>query len=149
MKAEIPVEAPFAISQARVLSSTPRICAVYFLYVSGQVVYVGCSTNLLARIASHLDTRSFDEVRYLVTPKEILAAAEDYWISQLNPPWNRPRGRPEALGKVRVVLKLRRETDKALYAAAGRANITKSEFVERAIEERLQRLKEGNQRNAS
>ena len=56
----------------------------------------------------------------------------------------RPRGRPKAVGKVRVVLKLRRETDKALYVAAGRENITKSEFVERAIEERLQRLKKDN-----
>ena len=55
----------------------------------------------------------------------------------------RPRGRPKARDKVRVVLKLRRDTDKALYVAAGRENITKSEFVERAIEERLQRLKEG------
>ena len=58
---------------------------------------------------------------------------------------NRPRGRPKAKGqeKLRVVLRLRRETDKALYVAAGRENITKSEFVERAIEERLQRLKQG------
>jgi hypothetical protein len=56
---------------------------------------------------------------------------------------NRPRGRPKAKGqeKLRVVLRLRRETDKALYVAAGRENITKSEFVERAIEERLERLK--------
>jgi hypothetical protein len=53
----------------------------------------------------------------------------------------RPRGRPKGREKLRVVLRLRRETDKALYVAAGRENITKSEFVERAIEERLQRLK--------
>ncbi|MGA8655700.1 MAG: hypothetical protein WB586_06080 [Chthoniobacterales bacterium] len=52
----------------------------------------------------------------------------------------RPYGRPPALNKVRVVLRLRRDTDKALYAAASRENITKSEFVERAIDERLERL---------
>lgn len=52
----------------------------------------------------------------------------------------RPHGRPPALDKVRVVLKLRRDTDKALYRAASKENITKSEFVERAIAERLERL---------
>jgi uncharacterized protein (DUF1778 family) len=52
----------------------------------------------------------------------------------------RPHGRLPALDKVRVVLKLRRDTDKALYRAASRENITKSEFVERAIAERLERL---------
>jgi hypothetical protein len=52
----------------------------------------------------------------------------------------RPRGRPPALGKVRVVLKLRRNTDKALYLAAGKENITKSEYVERAIAERMERV---------
>ena len=54
----------------------------------------------------------------------------------------RPLGRPKGQEKLRVVLRLRRETDQALYVAAGRENITKSEFVERAIKERLQRLKE-------
>jgi hypothetical protein len=56
----------------------------------------------------------------------------------------RPRGRPKARDKVRVVLKLRRDIDKALYIAAGRENITKSEFVERAITERLERAKEAS-----
>jgi hypothetical protein len=48
----------------------------------------------------------------------------------------RSHGRPPALDKVRVVLKLRRDTDKALYRAASKENITKSEFVQRAIAER-------------
>jgi uncharacterized protein (DUF1778 family) len=51
-----------------------------------------------------------------------------------------PHGRPPALDKVRVVLKLRRDTDKALYRAASKENTTKSEFVERANAERLERL---------
>jgi hypothetical protein len=53
----------------------------------------------------------------------------------------RPRGRPRGREKLRVVLRLSRETDQALYVAAGRENITKSEFVERAIAERLERMK--------
>ena len=52
----------------------------------------------------------------------------------------RPRGRP-ATGKRRVLLKLKPETDKMLHRMAGKEGITKSEFVERAIEERAQRLK--------
>jgi hypothetical protein len=35
--------------------------------------------------------------------------------------------------RVRVMLKLRPETDRLLYTAAGNAGLTKSEFVERAI----------------
>ena len=53
----------------------------------------------------------------------------------------RPRGRPPT-GKVRVLLKLTPEADKVLFRAAGKERITKSEFVERAIWERLERLKE-------
>ena len=51
-----------------------------------------------------------------------------------------PRGRPPT-GKVRVLLKLTPEANKLLYRAAGKERITKSEFVERAIWERLERLK--------
>jgi ribbon-helix-helix CopG family protein len=52
----------------------------------------------------------------------------------------RPRGRPPT-GRRRVLLKLKPETDKVLHQMAGKEGITKSEFVERAIEERLGRLK--------
>jgi hypothetical protein len=51
----------------------------------------------------------------------------------------RPRGRPST-GRLRVLLKLKPETDRLLYKAAGKEGITKSEFVERAIQERLERL---------
>jgi hypothetical protein len=53
----------------------------------------------------------------------------------------RPRGRPPT-GKVRVLLKLTPEADKMLFKAASKERITKSEFVERAIWERIDRLKE-------
>ena len=52
----------------------------------------------------------------------------------------RPRGRPPSVNKVRVVLKLHRNIDKRLYRAASLENVTKSEFVERAISERIERL---------
>jgi len=52
----------------------------------------------------------------------------------------RPRGRPPSANKVRVVLKLHRDIDKRLYRAASQENLTKSEFVERAISERIERL---------
>jgi hypothetical protein len=51
----------------------------------------------------------------------------------------RPRGRPRT-GKLRVLLKLKPETDKLLHRVAGKEGITKSEFVERAIWERIDRL---------
>jgi hypothetical protein len=52
----------------------------------------------------------------------------------------RPRGRPPT-GKLRVLLKLTPEADKLLYREAGKERITKSEFVERAIRERVEQLK--------
>jgi hypothetical protein len=51
----------------------------------------------------------------------------------------RPRGRPPT-GKIRVLLKLKPQTDKLLYRVAGKEGLTKSEFVERAILERIDRL---------
>jgi hypothetical protein len=62
------------------------------------------------------------------------------YMTMILRPAKRPHGRPPALDRVRVVLKLRRDTDKALYRGAAQENITKSEFVERAIAERLERL---------
>jgi hypothetical protein len=52
----------------------------------------------------------------------------------------RPRGRPST-GKLRVLLKFTPEADKLLYRAAANERITKSEFAERAIRERVERLK--------
>jgi uncharacterized protein (DUF1778 family) len=52
----------------------------------------------------------------------------------------RRRGRPPT-GKIPVLLKLTPEADKLLYRAARRERITKSEFAERAIRERVERLK--------
>ena len=52
----------------------------------------------------------------------------------------RPRGRPPT-GKLRVLLKFTPEADKLLYRAAAKERITKSEFAERAIRERVDRLK--------
>jgi len=56
----------------------------------------------------------------------------------------RPRGRPPT-GKLRVLLKLTPEADKLLYREAGKERITKSEFAERAIRERVERFR--NQSN--
>jgi hypothetical protein len=50
-----------------------------------------------------------------------------------------PRGRPPGPQKRRVVLKLPPELDNALYAAAGRVGLTKSAYVERAVQEKLER----------
>jgi len=51
----------------------------------------------------------------------------------------RPRGRPPT-GKLRVLLKFTPEAGKLLYCAAAKERITKSEFAERAIRERVERL---------
>lgn len=69
---------------------------VYFLCLEGQVVYVGQSVNVLARIGEHsLSYRSlikFDSAFYIPAPAAsaaMLRALELQWIQKLKPPFNR------------------------------------------------------------
>lgn len=123
---------------------------VYFLCQGATVVYVGRSKNIARRLMGHLGHKDFDTVMVMSVPKERLASVELHWVRRLQPRLNkllypqqdgvRPGpGRPSA-GKVRVLLKLKPETDKLLYRLAGKEGITKSEFVERAIQERVARM---------
>ena len=49
------------------------------------------------------------------------------------PTEKRPKGRPPAIEKIRVNLKLPRAVDDALYETAGKLGLTKSAYVERAL----------------
>jgi Ribbon-helix-helix protein, copG family len=134
-------------AQALTLANYP---GVYFLCQGATIVYVGRAKNIARRLMGHLGRRDFDGVMVMRVPKERLASVEMHWIRRLQPRLNkllypqndgvRPGpGRP-ATGRLRVLLKLTPETDKLLHRAAGKEGITKSEFVERAIQERLTRL---------
>jgi len=68
---------------------------VYFLIKSGQVVYVGQSVNVHARIASHTD-KDFDAFAYVPCEQHMLDKLESLYIHCLRPPLNGNYGKAKA-----------------------------------------------------
>jgi len=69
---------------------------IYFLCHEQEVVYVGQSVNIAARITAHTDKR-FDKVFFLPWPKDDLNRVEGAFIRTLRPPLNMTmRGVPAA-----------------------------------------------------
>jgi len=66
------------------------ICCIYFLVRSGEVVYVGQTSDLVTRIRSHRSegTKQFDFARYLVMDEETLNNAEKYFFELFEPVYN-------------------------------------------------------------
>lgn len=73
------------------LLETHRFPAVYFLYRRDEVVYVGKSLTLTARINQHLDedVKSFDSVAFVKCPFNRLSAIEAHYIRLLAPKYNK------------------------------------------------------------
>ncbi len=75
-----------------------HITGVYFLISVQQgtpvVVYVGQSTNVLARLHDHKD-KTWDRTLVLPTPKSELLSVERAFIRHLNPPMNNTSHRTE------------------------------------------------------
>ena len=74
----------------------PDICAVYFLIHDKQVIYVGATTDLIARVRSHWKPTSdsggkpFSEVRYIeCDDMESALLLETKLIRVLRPQFNR------------------------------------------------------------
>lgn len=62
---------------------------VYFLVNNMTVVYVGQTINLMSRIGSHLETKTFDDVLYINCPKSKLSMVEIFYIKYLSPKYNK------------------------------------------------------------
>lgn len=72
---------------------------VYFLVAHGEVVYVGQSTNVYARIGAHTD-KFFQDVFWFPVPVSELDAVEGAFIRLLRPALNlRANGAPVAPGR--------------------------------------------------
>jgi len=70
--------------------------SVYFLILNGEIVYVGQTTNLKARIRAHRsEGKVFGRVLYLPTPKARLDQVEARFIRELRPPCNKRDGNGE------------------------------------------------------
>lgn len=68
----------------------PRICGVYFLLLQDEIVYIGQSRDIVARINTHIDeqTKQFDRVLYLPCPAGLLDHYEKRLISLMRPRYN-------------------------------------------------------------
>jgi hypothetical protein len=62
---------------------------VYFLCVGDEVVYVGQTGDLQARLYGHNNRFAFDAVYVLGVPQVERLAIEYYWIGKLRPKYNR------------------------------------------------------------
>jgi hypothetical protein len=78
------------VGELHELAVPPRICGVYFLLLAEEVVYVGQSRNIVARIHQHIDdlVKDFDRVLYLPCPPGLLDYFESRLIKVMRPRYN-------------------------------------------------------------
>lgn len=65
-----------------------RKCGVYFLIKDEEIIYVGQSVNIEARIHQHRSTKSFDRFTYIECNSEDLNKIETMYINKLKPKLN-------------------------------------------------------------
>jgi hypothetical protein len=65
-----------------------RICAVYFLIQDAEIVYVGYSTDLTARLASHAKSKKFDSYAHIACSMENAIWLEKLYIAKFKPRLN-------------------------------------------------------------
>ncbi len=77
-------------AESIVKASSPfrKICGVYFLISGGAIVYVGQSIDVLTRLGTHENFRSFDSYAYIEVEKSHLDLVESLYIHAFNPPLN-------------------------------------------------------------
>lgn len=90
------MSAPYSWKEVAVY---PVTCGVYALIRDGQVVYVGQSRHVHARIANHQNDKPFDEVLVCEVAQQDLDDVETFLIAMLNPPLNRMHADRKAQGK--------------------------------------------------
>lgn len=62
-----------------------KICCVYFLFLRGRLIYIGQTTDLIARMASHDHEHQHDSIRWIVCRREKLEEYEIRLIKILKP----------------------------------------------------------------
>lgn len=75
--------------QLKELDAISRISCIYFLVFKNEVVYVGQSVSLAARIEQHRADKDFDRVLYFLYPEYALDGLESAFIRHLRPKYNR------------------------------------------------------------
>lgn len=67
------------------------VCGIYFLYLKGEVVYIGQALNIMTRINTHLHEKKkeFDSVSWVSVPVELLTKIEIKYIQEHDPKYNK------------------------------------------------------------
>lgn len=89
----LPVDTTDRFKSAVLLAAVPVEsvwCGVYFLIHRSQIVYVGMSTNVGARLREHRrdKTKDFDEFSFMPCPIDEAARMEVFYIERLSPKYN-------------------------------------------------------------
>jgi hypothetical protein len=91
-------------------SVPPKGCYVYFLIWQGHIVYIGQTTNLLARIGSHQNSKKrFSDVWFIRVRKSEREAIEKALIGRVSPSQNKAWNGQKALRTYRLVKPLATE----------------------------------------
>jgi predicted DNA-binding transcriptional regulator AlpA len=62
---------------------------IYFLLLDGEIVYVGQSIDVFARLAQHIKEKTFDRWHWVPCPANQILSAERAYIRAFKPPLNK------------------------------------------------------------
>lgn len=136
LKINVPIRAEFSnipdvlrplADQLKTLDVASRISCIYFLVLKNEVVYVGQSVSLPARIEQHRGTKEFDSVLYFQYPEYALDSLESAFIRHLKPKYNRSQVTSEMDGSHY------RELEKISFLTADQF-VDKKEIMDKALE---------------
>lgn len=65
------------------------LTGIYFLISNGKVVYVGQTTNVVARVSNHVPVKKFDRWAYVTCDPDQLNEWERAYIEKFDPIYNR------------------------------------------------------------
>lgn len=99
----------------------PPYTMVYFLLLSGEVVYVGQTAMGSGRISAHLTDKFFDDVYAIPCDLSELDGLEDYYIWKYRPKYNRKPNPAVSVSLARV----KKTVEDALACRVGLVKIKK------------------------
>jgi hypothetical protein len=67
-----------------------KLCGVYFLFSGDEIVYIGQSRNVPARVQHHMGSdKEFDRYSHIVLPADSLNEWESFYIHLFQPRYNK------------------------------------------------------------
>lgn len=127
------------------VATPPKCSAIYFLFRSGIVVYIGSSKQPAVRVKRHgvRNLKSFDSIRYLPCEEPKRLELEKHWIAALRPVHNKrcnpkPNGSERGWGAddryILVAFRLLPKTIKQMDNAAARLGWSRAWVIRTLIQ---------------